>query len=213
MQNIMRKYIDIVTEGTDPRDIQISLMSLAKTNNGRFKSDKQRDFLRSIITRYDGSPNYFQGPIERFHGHEYSFDFELDDEGVVKITKRTSKGLKVTFQRGDDKDFNDKIQARYQAFKSLVEPDIRSYEARIKELEDEIQAISQQFKEELAALEQLKKTMPNRIELWQKMIDELPSKRENQIKKLQKQIEYEQSDMESRQQELDNFVRKYRINV
>jgi len=93
-------------------DITKSLFSLAKYNNGYFKSDKQRDFLLKM--RNDG--NAFIGGHNDIYGNSFFYVFHLDDLGVKKITRETKGGEKtsgksvVTFERQSDADYQKKQQ-------------------------------------------------------------------------------------------------------
>ena len=84
-------------------DLLKSFFSLIKTNAGRFKSDKQAAFLTSqtengvfFITQTlnFGTSSASQRRID--------WTVVLDEEGVVKITKRTnSKGEELYWERGN----------------------------------------------------------------------------------------------------------------
>jgi hypothetical protein len=71
-----------------------SVFSLAKSNNGFFKSTKQADFLISKINSLEG----FVGTVTSGYNSCAIFA-ENDDKGITKITKSTKKGQVVMFER------------------------------------------------------------------------------------------------------------------
>lgn len=105
-----------------------SCFSLAKYNNGLFKSEKQGAFLsqlgKTVISR-------------QVHnlGEEYNFKkcgqtdwtIKLDSRGVVKITKENSKGETVHFERQD--------QATFEKIKAEKEAQQKAYEVKQTKLD------------------------------------------------------------------------------
>lgn len=67
-----------------------SIFNLINTNNGEFKSKKQKEFLQSI------SPIVWTGQI---YNSSYSYLAFLDDSGVTEVIKRTSKGEECYWNR------------------------------------------------------------------------------------------------------------------
>jgi len=83
-----------------------SLFSLAYTNNGFFKSEKQASFLSSKVV--DGSITI----VKSFYNNTYLFHFVLDDSGIVEILKETSKQTSIHWTRNSDhEDFLNKKEA------------------------------------------------------------------------------------------------------
>ena len=75
-------------------DIFASIFSLAKSNNGFFKSEKQASFLSSILQQFDGHIGHTDS------GYNTCAVFaECDKQGVTKIYKTTKAGDVVMFER------------------------------------------------------------------------------------------------------------------
>lgn len=75
-------------------DIAKSLWSLARTNDGRFKSEKQAKFLLSKT--HNGE--FVNGG--QMYNNPYTFIFDLDNEGVVTIHKKTTKNpMELVWER------------------------------------------------------------------------------------------------------------------
>lgn len=115
--------------------IALSVLSLAKNNNGYFKSDKQRDFLIGKLKQVDGVIGNTEAgnPIIA----------QYDNEGITKIWRHKTKTQpdKVMFTRKvagaaidkkDEKQFN-KVAAGSQATIDSIKADIDRYK---KELVD-----------------------------------------------------------------------------
>ncbi|QQV91143.1 hypothetical protein Freya10_5 [Polaribacter phage Freya_10] len=75
-------------------DILKSIFSLAKTNNGFFKSDKQSSFLISKMDSTDG----FIGSVTSGYNSCVVFA-KYDNKGIINITKHTKKGDVTMFER------------------------------------------------------------------------------------------------------------------
>jgi len=83
-----------------------SLFSLAYTNNGFFKSEKQASFLFSKAI--DGSITI----AKSFYNNTYLFHFILDESGIIEILKETSNQTTVHWTRNPDhEDFLNKKKA------------------------------------------------------------------------------------------------------
>lgn len=75
-------------------DIQKSIFSLAKTNNGFFKSEKQADFLINQMKQTDGCIGHYNS------GYNSCPIFsEWDNEGITKITKKGKNKETIVFER------------------------------------------------------------------------------------------------------------------
>ena len=74
-------------------DIGISLASPVKSNNGKFKSLKQAQFLQSKSVQnvvIVGGACY---------SHSYFTEYRLDDEGVLNIIRLNKGGKKILWER------------------------------------------------------------------------------------------------------------------
>ena len=80
--------------------ISKSLFSLAKNNNGKFKSVAQAKYILSIA-----SPNKFLAVSDNVYGNTYTFFFSFDSEGITFIEKETKKNSSVYWQRMDENAF------------------------------------------------------------------------------------------------------------
>ncbi len=71
-------------------DIAMSLASLVKTNNGKFKSDKQCKFL---LSQCDQNEYVTSGSVME---NSFNLHYSCDDIGVTTIRKYTlKKGLQL----------------------------------------------------------------------------------------------------------------------
>jgi hypothetical protein len=77
---------EVIHEAFQPMDIGQSVWSLVKSNNGKFKSDKQAAFLKSQLEKTDG---VIKGG--EIYGHGFNFFVDWDDEGITKITQNNQK--------------------------------------------------------------------------------------------------------------------------
>lgn len=85
-----------------------SLFSLLKTNNGHFKSDKQKEFLLSHCQ----SDRVFTS-VRSIYNNSFQFHFICDDDGVVRVEKHTSKKIETYWERDPDHDaFMKRLEAQ-----------------------------------------------------------------------------------------------------
>jgi len=95
--------------------------SLAKFNNGLFKSEKQGKFLSSLGITISSTQNHNLG-------YEYNFKtcgttywtIYLDAKGVNKITKENSKGLTVHFEREEGSAYQNKQDIKKAALEKYL---------------------------------------------------------------------------------------------
>jgi hypothetical protein len=80
--------------------ISKSLFSLAKNNNGKFKSVSQAKYILSIA-----SPNTLLAVSDNVYGNTYTFFFSFDSEGITLIEKETKKNSSVYWERMDETTF------------------------------------------------------------------------------------------------------------
>ena len=109
--------------------ISQSIFSLAKKNNGFFKSEKQGQYLIAQLSEYDGcighaDSGYNSCPIFA----------DWDNKGIIKIVKSSKNGDVIMFER--------KIKG---TLTSLQIKEIKSYQRRIKALQKEIDDYQKSF--------------------------------------------------------------------
>ena len=154
----MRDYIDLLTEATS-EEIGMSLFGLAKSSDGKFKSEKQASFLLSKMeSSGDGKWHLFYKHIPISYGKSdranpsVSWHFILDKEGVLKIIKGTlAKGESVYWERTE----------QYMAANaSRKEKEIKQNEEwlaeltmRIEKIDSELNGISAMGEEARAAID------------------------------------------------------------
>ena len=106
--NPIRKYIDIVKnpiQESASEDVLKSLLGLVKNNDGKFKSEKQANFLMSktengVFTTTTVPVSY--GSSNRANP-TVTWDIYLDNGGVKKVTKSTvAKGASVYWERSEE---------------------------------------------------------------------------------------------------------------
>jgi len=103
-------------------NLLISCFSLAKSNNGFFKSEKQAEFLISKINERDGNI----GSVTSGYNSCPVFA-NLDNKGILKIVKSTKSGEIVMFERVVENQLN-----------SIQIKEINSLEKLQKKLEKEL---------------------------------------------------------------------------
>jgi hypothetical protein len=101
-----------------------SIYSLAKNNNGVFKSEKQAQFLKRQIDLRDGVVGNHEA-----YGNSVSVRVEYDDKGITKIYTHSTKTNRdvVKFRRISDEQFKDNqdrvaatIDSERERYKSAV---------------------------------------------------------------------------------------------
>ena len=102
--------------------ISISIFSLAKNNNGLFKSEKQANFILQIL---QDRQNYI-GAADSGYNSCPIFAY-ADKLGITKIVKSTNKGNKAMFER--------KVEG---VISPLEAKKIKSKNRRIKKLEKQL---------------------------------------------------------------------------
>ena len=121
-----------------------SVYSLAKSNNGLFKSEKQAAF---IIAELDRRSGLF---VEMFSFGEYngaSATREVyvawDQSGIVSITTKAVKSGKTTvkFQRVTQSEFEAVNAAKAQALKVEMEQLLAAFNKNLSDVETQIEAI------------------------------------------------------------------------
>ena len=173
-------------------DLLVSFFSLVKNNNGFFKSEKQAAFMLSrtengvYITRQTMTFGEYEARTQR-NSASVEWCVTLDNQGITKMVKRTSKGESVHFERNQE--FFDKIAAKKAAHVAAVEAD-KAYSARLI-AEYNQQALSE-AKGELAKVEAAKEVlfaMPNHQGgEFNNMYDYLFDKYSNRVKEFEAKI-------------------------
>lgn len=154
-----------------------SCFSLAKYNNGLFKSEKQGTFLSQLGKTVVSSQTHNLGADYNFKVCGVTdWSIHLDDQGIVKITKRNSKGETVHFERQD--------QATFEKFKAEKEEKRKRIDSAIEKRDriflriEQLQAIPEKAimsklgkglslslqKDYLNKLAKLKNVIDNRVE-------------------------------------------------
>jgi carbohydrate-binding DOMON domain-containing protein len=80
--------------------ISKSLFSLAKNNNGKFKSVAQSKYILSVA-----SPNKLLAVSDNVYGNTYTFFFSFDSDGITLIEKETKNNSSVHWKRMDEIEF------------------------------------------------------------------------------------------------------------
>lgn len=125
-------------------DLLVSFFSLVKNNNGFFKSEKQAAFMLKMT---DG--HYVT--TQQLHFGEYdartrrntamiTWAVTLDNQGVVKMEKTTSKGTQVYFERTQE--YFDKLAAQKAAAK---QEQLESLNMRLAFIEDRLNTLRGEF--------------------------------------------------------------------
>lgn len=99
-------------------DLKISVLDLAKNNNGMFKSEKQASFLKSMIDQREGLVGHTE------HGRPYFAEY--DDKGITKITVGT-RPPELYWERKEQ-----------GILRPVDVKSIKNFQRKIKELEKEI---------------------------------------------------------------------------
>ena len=167
-------------------DIVKSCFSLAKYNNGLFKSEKQGAFLSQLGKTVISSQTHTLGEEYNFKScGRTDWTMHLDDQGVVKITKHNSKGETIHFERQDQASF-EKVKAEKEERRKRIDKAIEKRDRiflRIEQLEaipekaimsklDKGLSLSLQ-KEYLNKLAKLKNVIDSRVEKLYKTINEI----------------------------------------
>jgi len=99
----------------DSNELLRSIYSLAKNNNGLFKSEKQAQFLKRQIDFRDGIVG-----SQEMYGNSVSVRAEYDDKGITKIYTHSHKTNRdvVKFIRISDEQFKDNQDRRAVNFAS-----------------------------------------------------------------------------------------------
>lgn len=103
-------------------DIQQSVLGLAKSNNGFFKSEKQADFLIKQIELSGGYVGFFSSGY-----NSCPLFATTDSEGILKIEKQTKSGIDIIFER--------KVAG---VLNSLQVKELKSLKMRLNKLEKEL---------------------------------------------------------------------------
>lgn len=104
-------------------DLLVSFFSLVKNNNGFFKSEKQAAFIMKMTEgQYVTTQQLHFGEYDartRRNTAMITWSVILDNQGVVKMEKTTSKGTQVYFERTQE--YFDKLAAQKAARMADIE--------------------------------------------------------------------------------------------
>lgn len=140
--NIINNEYKMITENLSLRDLATSVYSLAKNNNGFFKSEKQAELLKREI-------DYNEGIIgsNEMYGNQTTVFAEYDNEGITRIythSSKTNKNLnKFTRINNDIYIANQERlkNSREENLKNVKQGIIQTIKDNIKIKEDEIKQI------------------------------------------------------------------------
>ena len=102
-ERLLSEKTNILNE-EGPNELLRSIYSLAKNNNGNFKSEAQAAFLKRQIDLRDGVVG-----SQEMYGNSVSVHAEYDDKGITKIYTHSHKTNRdvVKFTRISDEQFKD----------------------------------------------------------------------------------------------------------
>jgi hypothetical protein len=102
-ERLLSEKTNILNE-EGPNELLRSIYSLAKNNNGNFKSEAQAAFLKRQIDLRDGAVGSHE-----VYGNSVTVFVEYDDKGITKIYTHSSKTNRdvVKFTRISDEQFKD----------------------------------------------------------------------------------------------------------
>lgn len=146
-------------------DLRKSVFTLAKYNNGKFKTEKQKEFLTKVLKRNHG----YLGDISTY-GNITSFFAEWDGEGITKITKQHKKSGKefVNFKRKSESEHQKEVEKRLFSEQKYYEEQRDWWNNAVKETLDDL-------KKKVKTLEGVIKDNPTEP-LFKNMYDEYSEK-------------------------------------
>lgn len=116
----------------DVSSIKVSIMSLAKNNNGFFKSEKQAAFLTNILSKLDGCIGH-----NVIYNNSVPVFVDWDEKGIIKIVAKSSKtGDKLMFVRNVEGQLNVLQQKELKKLKRLLKQAEKSYVERVNAWEN-----------------------------------------------------------------------------
>lgn len=170
--------ISLIKEVLGVDDLAKSIYTLAKYNNGYFKSPAQAQFLKGQLDRRMGSV-----ASGEMYGNGYTDWAEYDDKGITRIWRHLSKTnqSKDVFTRKSDEEFSDSRATQIDnANKNLLDT-ISIYEKKIEEIEQEMQEVSNDLK---SAMEETPEKAPS----FQRILDREMEKYQSRKKELEDNI-------------------------
>lgn len=112
-------------------DLLISCLSLAKRNNGMFKSQAQADFIISKANSQDGMIGHVTS------GYNSCPVFAtFDEKGILKIVKSTKKGDVIMFERKIEGQLTDKELKEIKHLEKLQKKIEKDYLQKKKSFEE-----------------------------------------------------------------------------
>ena len=170
--------ISLIKEVLGVNDLAKSIYTLAKYNNGYFKSPAQAQFLKGQLDR-----RMVSVASGEMYGNGYTDWAEYDDRGITRIWRHLSKTNqdKDIFTRKSDEEFSDSKSTQIDNANKNFLDTISIYEKQIKEIEQEMQEVSDDLK---ASMEQ----KPEKAESFQRILDSTMEKYQSRIADLEDTI-------------------------
>lgn len=170
--------ISLIKEVLGVDDLAKSIYTLAKYNNGYFKSPAQAQFLKGQLDQRQGMVG-----SQEMYGNSVSVFAEYDDKGITKIFTHSPKTNRdvVKFTRKSDQEFSDSRSTQIDNANKNFLDTISIYEKQIEEIEQEMQEVSDDLK---AAMEQ----KPEKAESFQRTLDMTIKKYQSRIADLEDTI-------------------------
>lgn len=160
---LMRKYIDILTENyrpSDTEDLSKSLFGLIKSNDGKFKSEKQANFFLSRTKDTENILHYTQrlsfGTSAKANP-SVQWTFELDKVGITKVTKSTKVGgTSIYWERTEKHSLANKSE-KIKKLTSYIEnykEAVKSETDNLVKVSNELDKTKQEYDEKMKLLTQ-----------------------------------------------------------
>jgi hypothetical protein len=206
---LMRKYIDILTENyrpSDTEDLSKSLFGLIKSNDGKFKSEKQANFFLSKTKDTENILHYTQrlsfGTSAKANA-SVQWTFELDKVGITKVTKSTKVGgISIYWERTEKHILANKSE-KIKKLKSQIE----MFKEVVKSETDKLVQVSSE-------LDKTKQDSDEQIKLLTQYLSpaQLKSFKDDFIKKIDA-MQYSYNEIEMRLAEYQDKLKKYESDL
>ena len=163
--------ISLIKEVLGVNDLAKSIYTLAKYNNGYFKSPAQAQVLKGQLDRRMGSV-----ASGEMYGNGYTDWAEYDDRGITRIWRHLSKTNqdKDIFTRKSDEEFSDSKSTQIDNANKNFLDTISIYEQEMQEVSDDLKASMEQ--------------KPEKAESFQRILDSTMEKYQSRIADLEDTI-------------------------
>lgn len=170
--------ISLIKEVLGVDDLAKSIYTLAKYNNGYFKSPAQAQFLRGQLDRRSGKV-----ASGEMYGNGYTDWAEYDDKGITRIWRHLSKTNqdKDVFTRKSDEEFSNSRSTEIDNANKNFLDTISIYKKQIEEIEQEMKEVSNDLKSAMEG-------NPEKAESFQRILDSTMEKYQSRIKELEDSI-------------------------